>query len=84
MLKEVEYKDYIIRELSIGQFLPLLAKLGDNFQQTQLEMLSEAIVHKDTNIAVGSDGLFNIGASDLKPIWNIVAEMHGLIEKKDD
>lgn len=89
MLKEETYKEYLVRELSILQFLPII-ELGDqNFQQMRLKLLSMSLCDPVTKEPIGEAGLSDVGASQLKDIWRIVATMHGLInevteEKKSD
>lgn len=85
MLKEVAYNEYLIRELSIGQFLPIIGEADQvNFQKTQLALLELSVCDPVTKQPIGKEGLDQIGASSFKPIWDIVAEMHGLVEKKQE
>ena len=83
MLKEVPYKEYLIRELDIEQFLVVIGENDDtNFQKTQLALLRLSICNPITKEPVGEEGIKQIGASHFKPMWDIVSEMHGLLGEK--
>jgi hypothetical protein len=83
MLKTIQHKDYLIKELTIGQYLPIMRVLADDTAQAQLDMLALSVCDNLTGEPVGVDGLNQIGASEFLPLWEAVAELHGLIEKKD-
>lgn len=88
MLKETVFGEYLIRELTIGQFIPVMQKMRDDnlTQQAQIEMMSFSVCDSASGQPLGTEGLNKLGASEYLPLWNAVAELHGLIasEKKSD
>lgn len=81
MLKQRTYNEFIIKELTIGQFLPVMDKMGSQTQTAQLEMMGLSVCDA-AGEPLGLDGVSALGASEFLPLWTAVADLHGLGEKK--
>ena len=71
---------FVVNELSVGQMMPYLEKLGDSelAQQTQLELISETVTHNGEKIDATE-----LGVSTYMKLITEVMEVNGLDEGKD-
>ena len=81
MLKEkkvtVNGVDYTVRELTIGQMMPLMERLsGDDSQKAQLELVSLS-VHAASGEALGDD-VSGLGLSSYMELSKHVLDVNGL------
>jgi hypothetical protein len=84
MLKEKPFKDYLIIELDIEEFITIMDSWDNNYRQAQLTILSKALCDPKTREPIGREGLKKIGASEFMEVWQEVGDMHGLTAKKDE
>ena len=84
MLKEKPFKDYLIIELNIEEFITIMDSWDSDFRQAQLTILSKALCDPKTREPIGKEGLQQIGASEFMDLWQEVGDMHGLTAKKDE
>jgi hypothetical protein len=82
MLKTKSIPPYTIKELSIGEYVPMFDLIGTDSRKGQLELMKKCIFLNGN--AIGDKLTTDIGASMFLPLWNAVAEVNGLQHNAGD
>ena len=79
--KELKYEDLTVKEMTIGEFIPLVEMMNDEPMKAQMEMLTKCVYAADG--ALLGEGVKKLPASCYMGLWQVVKEVHGMNEKKD-
>lgn len=77
MLKKIDVPPYVVKELTLGEFLPMMKLIGENSSEGQSELMKRSVTLNNEPLG---EKLNDIGASQFMPLWKAVAEVHGLTE----
>jgi len=80
--KEAKYQDLTVKELNVGDFLPLVEIMSEEPMKAQLGMLQKCVYGANGEL-LGEAGIKGLPSSCYMGLWNTVKEVHGMNEKKD-
>lgn len=81
ILKDAKFEDLTIKELTIGEFIPIVEKMTTNPVQAQMEMMQKCVYDASGNLMM--EAVKTLPGSSYMALWNAIKELHGMNEKKD-
>lgn len=81
ILKDAKFEDLIIKELTIGEFIPIVEKMRDSSMEAQMEMMQKCVYDASGNLM--GEAVKSLPGSCYMALLGIIKELHGMNEKKD-